>query len=121
MREHQEVQRGGPGVDRHRMAHATPSGELVLERLDDRALRELAAFEHRHHSAALFVADLRRGDRNCLEGVQLNLHVMSSMRSEARPKTLDERFGDPGGPDPGEPTSSGARASEMREPAAHTY
>src|SRR4029077_72523 len=39
-------------------------------------------------------------------------------RLEARPKTLDERFGDPGGPDPGEPPSSGASALEMRERAA---
>ncbi len=31
--------------------------------------------------------------------------------SEARPKTLGERFGDPGGPDSGEATSSGASAS----------
>jgi putative inorganic carbon (HCO3(-)) transporter len=31
--------------------------------------------------------------------------------AEARPKTFGERFGDPGGPDPGEATSSGASAS----------
>jgi hypothetical protein len=33
-------------------------------------------------------------------------------------ENLDERFGDPGGPDPGEATSSGASASSMRERAA---
>src|SRR5258708_14996150 len=38
---------------------------------------------------------------------------------EARPKTLDERFGDPGGPDPSEAPSSGASALSMRERAAH--
>ena len=32
-------------------------------------------------------------------------------RLEARPENLGERFGDPGGPDPGEATSSGASAS----------
>src|SRR5256886_17150266 len=34
---------------------------------------------------------------------------------EARPENLGERFGDPGGPDPGEATSSAASASSMRE------
>src|ERR1700681_280836 len=33
-------------------------------------------------------------------------------------ENLDERFGDPGGPDPGEATSSAASASSMRERAA---
>jgi hypothetical protein len=33
-------------------------------------------------------------------------------------ENLDERFGDPGGPDPGEAPSSGASASCMRERAA---
>ena len=37
---------------------------------------------------------------------------------EARPENLGERFGDPGGPDPGEATSSAASASSMRERAA---
>src|SRR5437660_4222196 len=37
---------------------------------------------------------------------------------EARPENLGERFGDPGGPDPGEATSSAASASIMRERAA---
>ena len=37
---------------------------------------------------------------------------------EARPENLGERFGDPGGPDPGEATSSAASASFMRERAA---
>jgi len=32
--------------------------------------------------------------------------------AEARPEDLGERFGDPGGPDPGEATSSGASASD---------
>src|SRR5258706_4302868 len=35
-------------------------------------------------------------------------------------ENLDERFGDPGGPDPGEATSSGANASRMRERAAQS-
>src|SRR5256712_5839016 len=37
---------------------------------------------------------------------------------EARPENLGERFGDPGGPDPGEATSSAASASSMRQRAA---
>src|SRR2546425_66670 len=37
---------------------------------------------------------------------------------EARPENIGERFGDPGGPDPGEATSSAASASSMRERAA---
>src|SRR5438094_7547793 len=37
---------------------------------------------------------------------------------EARPENLGERFGDPGGPDPGEATSSAASASIIRERAA---
>src|SRR6202521_618165 len=35
-------------------------------------------------------------------------------------ENLDERFGDPGGPDPGEATSSAASASSMRERAAQS-
>src|ERR1700688_2013149 len=35
-------------------------------------------------------------------------------------ENLDERFGDPGGPDPGEATSSAASASCMRERAAQS-
>src|SRR5258708_24017995 len=42
----------------------------------------------------------------------------SKQASEARPEGLAERFGDPGGPDPGEATSSAASASLMRERAA---
>jgi hypothetical protein len=37
---------------------------------------------------------------------------------ETRAETLGERFGDPGGPDPGEAPSSGVRASGMRKRAA---
>src|SRR2546425_11288294 len=37
---------------------------------------------------------------------------------EARPENIGERFGDPGGPDPGEATSSAASASSMRERVA---
>src|ERR1700674_1463279 len=46
--------------------------------------------------------------------------------SETEPRTrgaaenLDERFGDPGGPDPGEATSSAASASSMRKRAAQS-
>src|ERR1700686_432428 len=46
--------------------------------------------------------------------------------SETEPRTrgaaenLDERFGAPGGPDPGEATSSGPSASFMRERAAQS-
>jgi hypothetical protein len=42
----------------------------------------------------------------------LSLSTLLGVNSpETRPKTLGERFGDPGGPDPGEATSSAASAS----------
>src|SRR5689334_3167623 len=42
----------------------------------------------------------------------------ASAATEARPRDLGERFDDPGEPDSGEATSSGASASSMRERAA---
>src|SRR5260370_36588274 len=50
--------------------------------------------------------------------MRLNRVWRRAFEAEARPKTSGERFGDPGGPDPGEATSSGASASRMRERAA---
>src|SRR5260370_34101737 len=40
--------------------------------------------------------------------------------SRGAAESLDERFGDPGGPDPGEAASSGASASSMRKRAAQS-
>jgi hypothetical protein len=43
---------------------------------------------------------------------------LSVVDQGVRPEILGERFGDPGGPDPGEATSSAARASSIRKRAA---
>jgi hypothetical protein len=46
--------------------------------------------------------------------------LAAAVNLEARRETFGERFGDPGGPDPGEATSSAASASCMRERAAQS-
>jgi hypothetical protein len=75
--------------------------------------------------ARLRVAARRRGLELRLSGAGAALVDLIALCGLAgvlccgvRPETFGERFGDPGGPDPGEATSSGAMASEMPERAA---
>src|SRR5260370_16588524 len=70
VRQDKQVKRGRAGADRDRVPRAAPARELLLECLNDRALRELAAVEDGEHRVALLVAHLRRGNRNRLQRVQ---------------------------------------------------
>jgi putative holliday junction resolvase len=94
-------------ADRLRQESGLPV-ELVDERLTTAAAER-----------SLIAGGVRREKRRLsVDRVAATLLLQGHL--DARPKTLGERFGDPGGPDPGEATSSAASASSIRKRAAQS-
>ncbi len=94
-------------ADRLRQESGLPV-ELVDERLTTAAAER-----------SLIAGGVRREKRR-LSVDRVAAALLLQGHLDARSKTLGERFGDPGGPDPGESTSSAASASSIRKRAAQS-
>ena len=84
VRQHQQMERGGPRAERDGVSHAAPLRELALESLGHRSLRELAAIQYGHHRLLFLVFHLRRCDRDGLQRVQSVLMLFPARQSTMR-------------------------------------